>query len=134
MIVSGEPVARFVSERLGISLCPPYTAAGIERDGEIVAGCIFHCFEGPNVHATVAGKGWTREFLKAAGDYAFGQLGCLRVTFTTQDETVARLAERLGGKREGLLRDQFGEGRGGIVVGLLRSEYRYASLPGNRRG
>lgn len=55
----------------------------------------------------------------------FGQLGCRRVTFTTESETVARYAERLGGKREGLLRDQFGEGRDGIVVGVLVSEYRY---------
>lgn len=127
-------MARFISERLGIGITPPYTTLGIEQNGEIVAGCIFHCFEGPNVHVTAAGSGWTREFLRAAGSYVFEQLGCLRMTFTTESEMVARYAERLGGKREGLLRDQFGEGRDGIIVGVLRCEYRYASFGPNRRG
>lgn len=125
MIVQGEHVARFVAGQLGITLAPPYTTLGIERDGEVIAGVILHCFEGPNIHATVAGKGWTRAFFRAFGDYVYRQLGCIRITFTTEQEPVARLAERLGGKREGLMRSQFGEGRDGILIGILRDEYRY---------
>lgn len=125
MIVTDERVARFVSERLGFGLCPPFTCVGMERGGKIIGGVIFHCFEGASVHVTVAGTGWTRGFLKAVGGYVFDQLGCLRMTITTEQESVARLAERLGGQREGVLRDQFGNGRNGIVLGVLESEYRF---------
>lgn len=125
MIVVGERVALFVSERLGITLCPPYTTMGIERRGEIVAGVIFHCYETYGVHVTAAGSGWTPGFIKAVGAYVFGQLGCIRITVTTPDVEVARYAERLGGQVEGLMRDQFGEGRDGWIVGVLKSEWRY---------
>lgn len=128
MIVAGEHVARFVSERLGFGLCPPYTTIGIERGGVIVAGCIFHCFEGVNVHVTVAGKGWTRAFLRAVGEYVYGQLGCHRMTFVTENPTVAALAERLGGKIEGRMRDQFGEGRDGLLIGVLKDEWKFGRL------
>lgn len=125
MIITDERAARFVSQRLGLGLCPPFTCMGIERTGKTVGGVIFHCFEGASVHVTVAGTGWTRGFMKAVGVYVFDQLGCLRVTITTEQEAVAQLAERLGGKREGVLRDQFGSGRDGIVIGILESEYRF---------
>lgn len=125
MIITDERAARFVSQRLGLGLCPPFTCMGIERGGRIIAGVIVHCFEGASVHVTVAGTGWTRGFLKAVGAYVYTQLGCLRVTITTEREAVAQLAERLGGKREGVLRDQFGRGRDGIVIGILESEYRF---------
>lgn len=131
MIVSDERVARFVSEQLGYAVCPPYTCLGIERDGQIVAGVLFHCFEGPAVHITAAGKGWTRGFLEAVGKYVFEQLGCLRITFTTEQDAVVKLACKLGGSVEGCLRDQFGEGRDGWIVGVLRDEWRYGKFPAN---
>jgi RimJ/RimL family protein N-acetyltransferase len=131
VIVSNEAVARFVSERCGIALCPPYTTLGIERDGRIVAGVIFHCFEGPSVHITVAGEGWTPGFIRKVGAYVFEQLGCLRMTITTEQDSVAKLACKAGGQVEGCLRDQFGEGRDGWVVGILRDEWRYSpGFPG----
>lgn len=125
MIATDERVARFVSERLSFNPCPPYTVMGVERDGEIVGGVLFNCFEGADVHVTAAGSGWTKGFLIAVGDYAFGQLGCERMTITTEHESVARLAGRLGGKREGLLRSHFGKGRDGIIIGVLCDEYLY---------
>jgi RimJ/RimL family protein N-acetyltransferase len=123
LIASDERVARFVSERLGFALCPPYTCMGIERDGEIVAGAVFNCFERHDVHVSLAGTGWTRGFVKAVGAYVFGQLGCLRMTATSEHDDVIEYARRLGGKVEGRLRDHFGEGRDGIVVGILRREW-----------
>lgn len=127
MIVTDERVARFVSEQLGVSICPPFTCMGIERGGAIVGGVIFHCYEGPNVHITVAGKGWTPGFMRGVGKYVYGQLGCLRMTITTQSYSVAKLAQRMGGKVEGRLRDQFGEGIDGIVIGVLKREYKYGT-------
>lgn len=128
-IVTGDEVARFVSNHLGFALCPPFTAMGIEREGQIVAGVIFHCFEGAAVHITVAGKGWTPEFVRAVGWYVYDKLGCLRMTITTEQPSVVALAEKAGGQVEGRLRDQFGEGRDGVVVGILKSEWKYGRFP-----
>lgn len=125
MIVSDERVARFVSDRLGFALCPPYTALGIERDGEICAGAIFNHFEGNDVHIGIVGTGWTRGFLRAVGEYVFSQLGCGRMTAITESPKVIGIVERLGGQMEGCLREHFGPGRDGFVAGILKSEWRY---------
>jgi hypothetical protein len=125
MIVSDERVIRFVSDSLQVALYPPFTAIGIEENGTIVAGAVFNCFTGPSVEVTVAGQAWTRKFLAEVGEYVFRQIGCIRMTFTTEQETVARLAERLGGKREGEMRDFYGPGRNGLIIGILKSEYRF---------
>ena len=134
MIVSDERVARFVSQRLGASFCPPYVTMGIERDGEIVAGVLFNQFEGPNVHVTVAGSGWSLPFLRAVGVYVFDQLGCLRMTLTTEQDAVVRYALRLGGEVEGRMRDYYGEGRDGVIVGVLRKDWKFGRLPASKRG
>lgn len=126
MIATDERVARFLSERLGVALCPPYSLMGLERDGEIIAGVLFNQFEGANVHVSIAGTGWTRGFIEAVGRYVFEQLGCLRMTVTTEQEAVMKYACRLGGQVEGQMRDHFGEGRDAIIVGILRGEWRYA--------
>jgi RimJ/RimL family protein N-acetyltransferase len=125
MIVADDRCAQFVSERLGFGLCPPFTAMGIERDGEIIGGVVFNHFEGADLHVTVAGRGWTKDFLKAVGTYVFDQLGCERMTAITADEITATFAERLGGQYEGCLRNHFGPGKNGLVAGILREEWRY---------
>ena len=125
MIVTDDRVARFIGERVGAIIYPPFTCMGIERDGEIVAGAVFNCFTGHDVEVTVAGHGWTRGFFRAVGDYVFGQLGCVRMQVTTEQETIARVSERMGGKREGMLRNKFGRGRDGIVLGVLDTEYKF---------
>lgn len=125
MIVDGEGVARFVSERLGFPITPPYTTMGLEKDGALVAGVIFHCWEGKSVHVTIAGEGWTRSFIREVGRYVFGQLGCSRMTVTTPYPKVVDYAIRLGGKVEGVLRDQYGEGLDATLVGIIAKEWRY---------
>lgn len=126
MIVADERVAQFVSNQLQFGLCPPWTTIGIEREGQITAGVIINHFEGDDAHFTVAGKGWTRGFMKAFGQYVFGNLGCLRVTAITEQPEVVRLAIKMGGQIEGSLRNHFGKGRDGIVIGILAEEYRFS--------
>lgn len=128
MIVSDERVARFVSSQCGFALCPPYVALGTESGGRIVNGVIFSCFEGADVHVTIAGRGWTRGFLWAVGSYVFDQLGCERMTATTEQDAVVKLARRLGGQVEGLLRNHFGLGRDAHVVGILRNEWKFGKF------
>lgn len=124
-IVDDDRVARFVGERVGAVICPPFTSMGIERDGEIVAGVVFNHYEVTDVHVTIAGHGWTRGFLAEVGHYVFGALRCERITVITEQPEVVRIAERLGGEIEGLMRNHFGQGRDGFVLGILKSDYRY---------
>lgn len=126
MIVDDGRVARFVGERVSATIYPPFTCMGIERRGEITAGAVFNCFTGNDCQVTIAGHGWTRGFLAEVGAYVFGRLGCIRMTVETEQPKIVRIAERLGGKVEGLKRDQFGPGRDGFVVGILKDEYRFS--------
>ena len=123
MIISDDRVAHFVAKTLGVQIVPPYTLMGIERDGDVVAGVVFNHWTGPDIHATVAGRGWTRGFLAEVGNYVFGTLKCLRMTAITEQPSVIRLAEKLGGQVEGKMQDHFGRGRPGYVVGILKDNY-----------
>lgn len=125
MIVADERVAKFVSDELGFGLCPPYVAIGLERNGEIVAGILLNHFEKTDIHATVVGKVWSKGLLKAASSYVFDQLGCERITAITQKDKAVEFAKRLGGQIEGRLRNHFGNGHDGILLGILREEARY---------
>lgn len=125
MIVTDDRVAKFVGEKLDTIIYPPFTAMGLEKNGNVVAGVIFNCYTGPSIELTVAGKGWTRKFFREVGSYVFRQLKCARMQFITEDDGVAKLAERLGGKREGILRDRYGKGRDGIMISVLEQEYRF---------
>lgn len=102
---------------------PPYTCIGTEKDGSIVNGVVFNVFTGTDIHVTVAGKLWSRKLIKEVGEYVFDQLGCLRITITTEQDRVVDIAKRLGGKIEGILRDQFGKGRNGYVIGILKDDW-----------
>lgn len=133
-IATDERVAAFISRELGTALCPPFTVMGIERDGKIIAGVLFNQFEGPNVHVSAAGKGWSRGFIRAVGRYVFEQLGCLRMTVTTEQPAVVRYAKRLGGKVEGRMRDYHGKGRDAVIIGILRDDWKLGKLHSIERG
>ncbi|MDR7032435.1 GNAT family protein [Mesorhizobium sp. BE184] len=122
-IVDDERVAAFVGERVGRIIYPPYTAMGIERDGKVVAGAVFNCFTGPDIHVSIAGSGWTKGFLAEVGHYVFSSLKCCRITVETEQAAVVRIAERLGGQVEGLARNKYGPGRDGFLVGILKEDY-----------
>lgn len=124
VIVTDERVARFVSDELGCGLCPPYTCMGVEKDGEIIGGVIFNVFEGKDIHVTVAGTGWDRKFLIAVGEYVFWQLGCNRMTITTNQDRVVNMAVKMGGEIEGRLRKYYPDGREAIIVGILAEDYK----------
>ena len=124
-IVTGPEVADFVGGKLGTIIYPPFTCMGIEKDGEICGGVVMNCYTGTDVHFTVAGSGWSRPFLREWGNYVFNQLGCLRATAITEQDHVIDLATRMGCCVEGILRDQFGEGRNGTILGVLKKDFRF---------
>lgn len=123
-IVVDDRVARFVGERCETIICPPFTAMGIERRGEIIAGVVFNCFTLHDIAVTVAGERFTRAFLRAVGNYVFNQLGCLRMSITTEQDQVVDYAKRLGAQTEGRKRNHFGRGRHGIVLGILKEDWK----------
>jgi hypothetical protein len=83
-IVTDERVAKFVGERCGTIIYPPYTAMGIERNDVITAGVVFNCYTGNDIAVTVAGGPFNRDFIAAVGQYVFGKIGCLRMSITTE--------------------------------------------------
>lgn len=125
MIVTDERVARFVGERCGTIICPPYTAMGIERGGKIAAGVVFNCFTGNDIAVTVAGGPFTRDFIVAVGRYVFEKVGCLRMSITTEKPEVIKIAHRLGAQTEGLKRNHFGKGRDATILGILREDWNF---------
>jgi RimJ/RimL family protein N-acetyltransferase len=125
VIVTDERVARFVGERCETIICPPYTAMGIERDGKIIAGVVFNNFTKHDIEVTVAGGPFSRSFISAVGKYVFEQIGCLRITITTEKPEVIRIAQRLGAQTEGLKRNRFGKGRDATILGILREDWDY---------
>lgn len=124
MIVTDGRVARFVAQACGTTIVPPFTMMGIERDGEIVAGVVFNGFTRHDIAVTVAGGPFALGFIRAVGRYVFEQLGCLRITIVTEQEKVIDIARRLGAQTEGRLRDHFGKDRDGIVLGILRDDWK----------
>ena len=97
---------------------------GIERDGQIIAGVVFNCFTGHDIAVTVAGGPFQRGFIRAVGHYVFEQLGCERISITTQQPHVIEIATRLNAQTEGRKRNHFGKGRDGIVLGILREDWK----------
>ena len=78
MIVTDKRVVEFVEKKIGRRIYPPYTSMGWERNGEVVAGCIFNCWEpGEDIELTVAAErgAITRGYLRAMGRYVRDQLG-----------------------------------------------------------
>jgi RimJ/RimL family protein N-acetyltransferase len=124
-VVTDERVALLVSSLIGKSFVAPFTALGIERNGEVVGGAVFNVFEGADLHVTVAGRGFNRSFLADVGAYVFGQLGCERMTVLTEQARIVRIAEKLGGEIEGLLRNHFGRDRDAYLVGILKDDWKY---------
>lgn len=41
------------------------------------------------------------------------------------DNRVVQFAKRLGGRVKGVMRDQFGPGRAGVLIGILKHEWRF---------
>lgn len=131
--VRGQGVVDFVFRHFGEKPIPPYVGLGTEIDGEIVNGVVLNVWTGNDAHVTLAGKKFSKGFLAVVGHYAYQSLGCIRLTAITEQVSIVRYAERLGGEVEGLLRNQFGPGRDGILVGILKEDWerRFGRLESN---
>jgi len=125
ILVRDSRVAEFVGDAIGVVFSPPLTCIGLERDGRIVAGVVLNVYEGSDIHVSIAGSDWTRGLIVEVGHYVYSVLGCERMTVLTEEPKIVRLAERLGGSVEGLLRNHFGPGRDAFLVGVLKADFRF---------
>ncbi len=138
MIISQpkEMIAAFVSARQGLDLRAPwgeFCALGLMRHGRFVAGVIYNKMEGANVcmHiGAIDGRHWcSKEFLFAAFDYPFNQMGKRRITANVcRKNTHARsFVQNLGFKYEGTMRHYY-ENDDMCVYGMLRADCRHLEL------
>ena len=123
-----EALARWAGSRFGCTFVPPYVAWGItDRKGMVTAVAVFREYEFANIEVVAVGTGWTRQFLREAGQYCFGQLKRERVSITARmsDRLVHDLAVRLGARLEGIKRNYYAKGEDAAMYGVLKDEYRF---------
>lgn len=132
-IVWDEPerVMSFVADRVGEKQLFNYSAIGLERDGELIAGVLFEQHNGPNVMMHVASDGsrhWmTPAYMAACFRYPFLQLKVNRVSGLVRADNAdaQRFDEAMGFTREGILREGAADGTDLILYGMLARECRF---------
>lgn len=124
-IVQGPSVAQFVGHKCGAQFAEPYLAIGFGEDGVVLGGAVFNNWNGRNVDLSVANAvvKWPPAFVRYFEDYIWNTLGVARVTMVVRPGTE-RMCLKMGAKMEGLLRDWYGEGRDGVLFGLLKAEWK----------
>jgi ribosomal-protein-alanine N-acetyltransferase len=109
----------------------------LPETGHVIGSCLLFKFDEASARAEVGyvlgrehwGSGYMLEAMKAVVDFAFDQLGLRRLEAEIDPRNIAsaRLLERLGFAREGLLRDRWdskGEISDSGLYGLLRTDVR----------
>ena len=120
-----EYVGHWMEERGSGTWHPRVQCIGYERDGYLVAGVMYECWNAASLWIHVAGEGkhWlTREFLRVAFDYPFNQLKAkVLVGLVPANNTKARrFDEHLGFKLLGPIPD--GHKDGDLLVYTMRRD------------
>ena len=123
-----EAVGVFASQKLGISIVPPYTSMGIVDDAdELIGAIVYNHYNKFDIEISFYGPGTMhRRFIRAAFAYPFEQLNVLRLTAKTKrsNKTMCKLLPRLGFVFEATLKNHFGPTRGddAILYRMSRAE------------
>jgi RimJ/RimL family protein N-acetyltransferase len=111
-----EAVGKWLSEKLGVPIHPPFVTMSILDDNDHIHGAmLFNNYNGFNIEVTIYGKGvWNRRFIKATISYAFDQLKVLRLTGRTKrsNKEMCSLFPRLGFEFEFPMKHYFGPSKG----------------------
>lgn len=108
------------------------TALGIVDSAgyRVLAGVVYHDFApvAKTMAMTIASESplfATRGTIKALLHYPFVQQDCFKVWATTPltNKRAQRFLSKVGFKREGILRHQFGPKKHAVFFGLLKSEF-----------
>lgn len=129
----GEEVTKFVCEGLkedGVWL-GKHIALGIKKKEKLIGGVIFNdirVFQDVWLTIYTNDKHWcNRRVLKAIFYIAFNFLGCRRasVRVDAKNKKSLNLVERLGFKKEGILRGFENNGHDGVVYSMFKNECRW---------
>ena len=125
MILYGfdQAVARWAGDRLGVSDWGPCRAIGILRGGDLVAAAVYSQYRHPNIEISfvTSSRSWaTPGAVYAIMRYPFVQLGCKRLTSTTEatNQRARAFLCRLGFREEGYHPDALPAGDA-VTYGLL---------------
>lgn len=104
-------------------------AIGIERDGDLVGGVVYHEYRGNDIQmscAAISPRWLTEGFIRALFVYPFVTLKCDRVSsFTPKGNThTRRFLEKLGFEEEGNMRRGFVDDDC-ILYGMLKEECKW---------
>lgn len=134
MILTGwdAAVARWVGDRLGIEDFGQYTALGIVRGDDLIAGVVYNQFrkQERSIEASIAAVNprWaSRTTLRVIFAYPFQQLHCIRITAITsaKNQPARAFLCRLGFVQEGVMRRAFRNEEDAVIHGLLADECRW---------
>lgn len=124
-------VARWVGDRLDIVDFGPCAAIGFMRNDELIAGVVYNNWHHPSdpglIEASIASttpRWCNRATLAVIFGYPFNQLGCRRLTATTEakNQPVRAFLCHLGFREEGVIRQGFPTDDA-VVYGMLRGEW-----------
>lgn len=133
-----DEIADFVQRMGGGGPFREFTALGLVKDGELVAGVIYNLYTGTSICMHVGakpGRRWlTRGFLYAAFDYPFNELKCRRVTglVPSKNSDARRFDRHLGFEFEGIMRHALADDDL-MIFGLLKENCRWLSLDSAKR-
>ena len=128
-----ELIGAFVNVRQGFSpetSWGNFNALGLVRSGTMVAGVIYNAYEAMNVNMHIGatdGSRWlTPEFLHAAFDYPFNELGRKRVTafMRAKNERAIKFAKNLGFTYEGTMPQYYADDDA-VIYGMLKENCRF---------
>lgn len=107
-----ESVEKYVSQNLGVTIAPPFTAIGATKDNRtLCGGVVFNHWNGSNIEFHLYGPGvLTRENLRGIFHYAFVQMSANRVTASVKrsNRPVQKWLPRLGFEFEGISKRFYG--------------------------
>lgn len=128
-ILFGEPVARWVWDRLDAKPAPEYAAIGLAGE-DIVSGVVFTRYHpGISIELTIAseGKSWAvPDYFRTIFAYPFRQLDCHRATAIVASRNLKSraLCEHLGFVQEGICRYGFKDDDA-VIYGMYKTECRW---------
>jgi hypothetical protein len=113
LLYADDLVAGWMEQQTGQRIIPPYTAfATLAADGQISGAVLFNDHIEGSVEVSIVAPGRvSRALLRAAAQYAFGDLGVNRVTARTRASTL-RAAH-------------YADGEDAILYGMLKAECRW---------
>ena len=122
-------VRAWVAKRIGIRGFGPSTARGVQKDGQLIAGAVFHDYRDGQVEASLSAdspKWATRSVLYSLFAYPFIQMDANRllVTCDESNKKAMKMNRQLGFTPEGILRQMYYP-NDAIIFGMLKDECKW---------